>query len=956
MRRVFLLFVVLVLGAPLQGCAPLLGRRYTNFRAYYNTFYNARDKLREGERGVQEAQRQVDRTHLVTVFPAAGAAATAQRTPMETAVEKGAELLRRFPESKWADDALLLMGKAYFYLGNSVGAEGKFREAIAAAEAREQEELAAEARFWLARTLGAAERYDEAVAVLEEGLAREDASRYWAPRLQLARGEILAHARRYGEAAPALEAGLADLRDDDLAARAAYLLGQVYEAAEQPAQAADAYARVLRHQPRYELEYAALLDRALVLGLRTDRKEEALTLLRQMRRDDRHAASRAEVELAYARVLAAAGQPDEADARFRELLYSQDPRARASANRGEVYLRYGEFFRDARADLRRAAVYFDTASAQVRTEPAREERVTAAALTGVRRQADVYRAYATLAGRIAELDSLLYLGSLDEPAFQAAIVEIEARRLREWEEEQRRLERLRASQGFEGGPILRETYEEGERGRDPASGGEDGAPLPPGGPGTPSPGIEVGFLNYRNITLVQENLLAFEQVWGTRPLVPNWRRRAAIGTDAANRPGTDLTIPAFRNDEERGGPPPLDLGAVPRSPLAQARLRTERAALRYELGNVLFLSMARPDLAVEWYRLVVEEDAEASVAPRALYALAEAERALGRADDAAPLYEQVLAADSTSELARQARERLGLPPLVATEATTEALADAAYDDAYGQWQSGDYAAALAALLDVGDAYPGTEAGARALLAAGLVFSEWAHRDSLDLFGPLPRVRVDSTVATDSTVLVDTVFVSGPTLGALYARVEAEYPETGYADRALTLREAYEAARPTDAAADSSNAAETDKPDEPLAGDLELGEAEGVAPPLPDFDVPVAPDAPAEAWGLQGDQPINTRWGGVAWRVASVPSPLAAQSLARGLRRRGYRTAITTDEGPEGSLFILLVGQFASIADGEAARSELPPAGVGRDLRLVPISGMILLDEAALGDEGINSNE
>src|SRR5690606_34881641 len=109
---------------------------------------------------------------------------------------------------------------------------------------------------------------------------------------------------------------LEDLRDADLAGRASFLLGQLLEAKGDPDGAAEAYAAVERYRPYYELLYAAQLSRALALGLDAGRHDEALALVRRMRRDDKNYAKRAEVELAYARLLAAAGRSEEARERF----------------------------------------------------------------------------------------------------------------------------------------------------------------------------------------------------------------------------------------------------------------------------------------------------------------------------------------------------------------------------------------------------------------------------------------------------------------------------------------------------------------------------------------------------------------------------------------------------------------------------------------------------------------
>ncbi|NNF59448.1 MAG: tetratricopeptide repeat protein, partial [Rhodothermaceae bacterium] len=230
----------------LPGCGQgsFLGNRYNNFRAYYNTFYNARQSFEQGEEQLIRVDQRVDRSRFLPVFAARQNETTQTSGPFQDAIDKSADLLRERPDSKWADDALLLIGKAYFYQGNYVGAEDKFRETVETAEGGGQAEVADEARFWLGRTLAASERFEEATGVLTEGLAREGLRPYWRARLQLALGEMYVQQRRWDDAAEALQAGVEELRDNDVAGRAQFLLGQVYEAAGAYDEAAEAYAAV----------------------------------------------------------------------------------------------------------------------------------------------------------------------------------------------------------------------------------------------------------------------------------------------------------------------------------------------------------------------------------------------------------------------------------------------------------------------------------------------------------------------------------------------------------------------------------------------------------------------------------------------------------------------------------------------------------------------------------------
>ena len=728
----------LALGTFATGCRPgtALHGRYDDFRAYYNAYYNAERKLDEGEEQLDRPDQPIDRTRLLSIFPEGQASRTSRNDAFQEAIDKSADLLRERATSKWADDALFVIGRAYFYKGNLVGAEQKFRETIELAEARGQSRLADEARVWLGRVLGAAERYEEGVASLTDGLAAAEGNRRERARLHLLLGELYARAGRYAEAAESLGEGVADERDADIAARAYMLLGQVQEEQGAFAEAAEAYAAALDRRPAYELGYAARLSRALVLGLDVGDTEAAIGELRRMRRDDKNFQHRAEVELAYARVLAAAGREDESRERFRDVLY--DPALAGQPLRGEAHARLAEYYRDTVRDFVRAAAHYDTAATALRA-PEGRDRYTRAALLDIRRTADAYTAYAGAAGRLAESDSLLALGALDDAAFEARIAAIEAQRLADYEEEQRERQRIQDQQAF---------------GAAAETGARTTGQRQPTAAGAPRPSAEQGFLGWRDATSLQANLIAFERVWGQRPLVPNWRRRAAIRAAAATAgAGDPLSAGDAGNTLARIGLPALDLAAIPRTPGAIAEARARRAGLRYEVANTLFLSLARPDSASALYRLALEDAADPALAARTRLALAETEAALGRTDEADALYRQVLDTADDPDLLRAARIQLGLER--PDEPTAEALPDSAalaYAGARRLWAGRAYPQAVRGFLMIAEGSEDSTVIARSTFAAAAAFLDWARRDSLDIEAPIPAAALPVSMRPPSDSL------------------------------------------------------------------------------------------------------------------------------------------------------------------------------------------------------------
>ncbi len=760
MRRSLFLLALLVLAT---GCGrgSFIGSRLDNFTAYYNTFYNAEKSFDEGVKTIRQGAQSlpVDQNVYLPIFGSEERAA--QTKPFDDAIKKSADVLREHADSKWVDDALLLIGKSYFYLQNYVGAEQKFREVMTL-----DSRLDDEARFWLARTLIAGEQFDEAAAHLQESLIREGRSKRWEPRLRLALGELYVRRSGWDDAARELEAGLTDVRDNDLAARAQLLLGQVYETLARYDDAVAAYDRVSTYNPFYELAYAAQVSAVRVEGLHGD-PDEALRKLRRMERDGKNYANRAELAYLRGRVYQAMGRAEDALDTYDRLLYDSD--ANINAVRGRVHYALGILHRDLFLDYALAAAYFDTASSALRNVPSQSNRSRAgagvgaaaaaqpasapAAITDGEEQARIFGSFARVMGDVSRMDSLLYLGSLDEEAFQQVVLELRQRRAEELTAQRIALERQQAEQLFAGG------FD--ERG-DGGGGNRLGFnPNTNTGATTAQTGA-AGFLFHKDPIRMQEGVAGFEQRWGRRPLVPNWRRLDAITGVGAAAAGPQGEAEGKATPGLAGvGLPEVDVSSVPRDVAAQEEMRARRAVARYELGNVLFLAMGRPDSAAVWYRKVIEEDSDEPVAQRAFYALAEVQRALRDTLAAEGLYRTILDRYPNSDFAGRARERLGITQAQITASDSLALAEDAYARAYDHWQRHAFQQSLDEMVEVAAHYRETDVAPRALFAAGTIYMEWAARDSLPLFEPLPLTVPDSLLKACGLLRVPTAGTASP---------------------------------------------------------------------------------------------------------------------------------------------------------------------------------------------------
>ena len=248
-----------------------------------------------------------------------------------------------------------------------------------------------------------------------------------------------------------------------------------------------------------------------------------------------------------------------------------------------------------------------------------------------------FTGYRTAFGEVQDADSLLYLGSLNDEDFAAEVLRLREAEAERLEAEQRELQRRADQAAFEGTAVAR-----------------TGADTPT----NVASGDQRGFLNYEDPVRVQEAYAAFFDQWGERPLVDNWRRRAAIS--GTGRVELESSLAGFRGVRAVNGGrvlPQVDVSGIPRTDEARGRVRAQRASARYRVGTSLFLGLERPDSAAVWFRRIIEEDDTSSVAPRAFYALSQVQSALGDTLAARVLTDELVARYPETELA----QRLGAP-------------------------------------------------------------------------------------------------------------------------------------------------------------------------------------------------------------------------------------------------------------------------------------------------------
>ena len=321
--------------------------------AYYNTFYNAKKFYSEAEKQRLKQEKQLQKSQT--------SVRQSQRNPRrrvsniqgyKKAIEKASKVLQLYPKSKYVDDALMIIGKSFFYENENIKARRKFKELLAAFP---KSEYAPEARLLLGKTELAMGKYDAAEKTLNELLLDKENKKYFSDaRLEL--GEMYFKQKLYAQAVEQYERTINKIKDKNVRAKAQLRIGESYLQLNDYSKAAAAFGRVRKYKPDVEFLYQADLKHAFCLD-KLNQYEKALNVYDRMLKLTLTNYETGNVYLQSAITLEEKGDLKRAYEAFQNVIDNY-PKTAASA---EAYYRLGLYELHQSRDFSQALGYFKKA-------------------------------------------------------------------------------------------------------------------------------------------------------------------------------------------------------------------------------------------------------------------------------------------------------------------------------------------------------------------------------------------------------------------------------------------------------------------------------------------------------------------------------------------------------------------------------------------------------------------
>lgn len=266
----------------LAGCS-----MWTNFTTYFNRYYNAKEKFLEAEEAIKEAKQELFEFR-------SGKVVSKAKAPLESVIEGCSKILQYNQESSYVNDALFLIGKAFYYQQKYLKADRKFAELFAQGKT----DLYLDSKLWLSKTKLQLRNFDIGLKLIDEvtdsAIISENEEIYidaliTKTAFYLFRGNY--------EGAIVSAQKLADVSSSDkLKAEVYFEIGKMNQEIGNSEEALNYFAKVNEYSPTFEVEVSSKLEVAR-LKSRLDKNEESLILLEEMKSESKYEKYYADIDL-----------------------------------------------------------------------------------------------------------------------------------------------------------------------------------------------------------------------------------------------------------------------------------------------------------------------------------------------------------------------------------------------------------------------------------------------------------------------------------------------------------------------------------------------------------------------------------------------------------------------------------------------------------------------------------
>lgn len=263
-RIIFILPLFIFFGCGLWG----------NFTTYFNLYYNTSDDFNEAERLIKEQKVEL----FSTEDPAIPGSATQL---INKVIEKASKILQFHSQTAYVDDALLMLGKSFYYQKNYPKALRKFEELLAT---QSNSDLKLEDSLWIGKCQMRVKNYEAALKTLADvrrsSISEGEETIFEEAFIEEIKYRIILE--DYSQAISLINQFLQLPGNNETKAKVSYELGNLYEKTNDLKSALVAYEKV----PGYSSEFDVVLKSRISLAAahrKNGNAEKSLEILEDLK-------------------------------------------------------------------------------------------------------------------------------------------------------------------------------------------------------------------------------------------------------------------------------------------------------------------------------------------------------------------------------------------------------------------------------------------------------------------------------------------------------------------------------------------------------------------------------------------------------------------------------------------------------------------------------------------------
>lgn len=493
------------------------------------------------DRAIEKAQKAI-RQHSIKRRPV--------RRPGRTYTDEYKQWLARREFNPFLHRAWMLMGKAQYQKGEFQEAASTFSYIARLYDG--QVAITSEALIWLARCYSALGWQYDAEDALNRANNDSLPLSLAAPYASAA-GNFLLAGKRYREAVPHLEKTARNEKNRKQKARCYYLLGQTYQRLQQPGQAFQAYGKVIRLNPPYELALSARIRQTEVMPAGNGRSITGKLL--RLSRDEKNEEFLDQIYYALGNVYLAQKDTLQAIAAYRK---GTEMSKRNGVEKGVLQLTLGNLYWQQTRYAEAQKAYTEAIGLMDKVHPEYETANDRSRIldelvphvTAIQLQDSLQH----LAGMTAEERMAVIEGIIAQVIAQE---EKERKAAQDAEREERRMQMLETANDLSvvSSATTRPGQSKAPQTLQPALGGKQA-------------------WYFYNPQLVEQGKAEFQRLWGRRKLEDNWRRRnkTVVALEDFEEIDYNEQEQTAQTDSVRHGE---EAGARPSSPTESGKGETE---------------------------------------------------------------------------------------------------------------------------------------------------------------------------------------------------------------------------------------------------------------------------------------------------------------------------------------------------------------------------------------------